>query len=272
MTRHAASTVLGVAAAAYGMLLCGAAPKGKAEPDVRTLRRLQLRDKDLPMTFALPAPRKGAKGPAPVKWVFAPVEEKKKRTLAAVENERDRWTKILEDVDAGKVKIDPAMRPNIEENLQKCAAATGRIDKFFDQARIVVEDEDDRSTAVVITAVEINREFKLENGVAELKRSVPPWRFFAIKAEPEIVHDKAEKRFKNWEGWKLIMQSAGQDKKVEDAVQPGPVYFDAVHLCRRTLKSGKVFIVEIYAHWEKSAERDQAFDAQVDALLAGLSF
>lgn len=272
MTRHAAGAVLAGAAAMCGMLLCGAAPKGKGEPDVRTLRRLQLRDKDLPMTFVLPAPRKSAKGPAPVKWVFSPVEDKKTRTLAAVENERDRWTKILEDVDGGKVKIDPAMRPKIEENLQKCAWAMAEINKFFGRARIVVEDDENRSTAVVITAGEINREFKLENGVAELKRTVPPWRFFAVKAAPEVVHDTAEKRFKNWEGWKLIMQSAGPDTKVEDAVRPGPTYFDAVHLCRRTLKSGKVFMVEIYAHWEKSAERDQSFDAQVDALLAGLSF
>ena len=50
------------------------------------------------------------------------------------------------------------------------------------------------------------------------------------------------------------------------------MYFDAVRICRRALKSGKVYMVEIYAHWEKRAERDQSFDAQVDALLAGLSF
>ncbi len=272
MARQAAGAVLAGAAAVCGMLLCGAAPKGKEEPDVRALRRLQVRDKDLPMAFVLPAPKKSAKGPARVKWVFAPVEDKKARTLAPVENERERLAKILEDVEAGKAKIDPALREQIERQVQICAAATGQINKFFNQVRIVVEDEADRSAAVVITAVEINREFKLEAGVAELKQTVPPWRFFALKAAPEIIHDKAETRFKNWEGWKLIKQSAGRDVKTEDAVRPGPAYFDVVHLCRRALKSGKVFMVEIYAHWEKSAERDQSFDAQVDALLAGLMF
>ena len=107
MARQAAGAVLAGAAAVCGMLLCGAAPKGKEEPDVRALRRLQVRDKDLPMAFVLPAPKKSAKGPARVKWVFAPVEDKKARTLAPVENERERLAKILEDVEAGKAKIDP---------------------------------------------------------------------------------------------------------------------------------------------------------------------
>lgn len=272
MRRHTSILARGGAAAVCGILLCAAAPKGKDEPDVRGLRRLQLRDRDLPMMFVLPAPRKSAKGPAPVAWVFSPVEDKKARTLAPIENERDRWTKVLEDVDAGKAKIDPAMRPKLEQHLRQCAAAMGEINKFFDQARIVVQDDDDPSTAVVIKAVEINREFTLENGVAAIKRTVPPWRFFGVKGEPKVIHDKAEKRFKNWEGWKVVRETTGPDTKVEDAVRPGPTHFDAVHLYRRTLKGGKVFMVEIYAHWEKSAERDQTFDAQVDALLAGFMF
>ncbi len=272
MVKHAVSALLVGAAAAFGLLLCGAdTPKEKQAPDLSKLRVLRLPDKDLPVQFMLPAAKKTAKGPEPIKWAFSSVDEKKKRTMAFLENLRDERQKIIEQADSEdkKVKLTPAGREMLEGQLQQIAAAIGVVGKFFNEARLVVEDSDDKTTAVVLTAVEIKRTFKLEDGVREAKERPLPWRIGQLEqGKTQVVYDKADKRFKNWEGWKIVRQSAGAAKENETP----PTYYDAVYVCRRVLKTGKVFMVDIYAHWEKGKDKDQSFDKQVDALLLGLSF
>ncbi len=249
--------------------------------DLSKKRQHISKHRELPMMMKLP--KSGMKLPEGKKtknWVFRTGDEKFEHDMSVFTTLLEKSKETLEMLKDPKKEVKGGDRDTfikqVSNNIRQIEALKKQLKTFYGtNVRFAVEDKEDPTSGMLIKAILIRKDFKMENGIAQARKRRPPWRAHLNEFKPTTVTDKELPPLRGRSGiWKrhlLLMRT-----KARPLTPGGPgaerVYFDLTLLYRATVKTGSCYMVEIYCHWQEDGGKDETFAKRFYNMVNGLRF